>query len=321
MKLKIGSKESILILILVFTLLTLTACKPSVPGEEIAIEDLRNYFEGILEEQSFIAVDGHLDEYTIDDNSVEIKTDENSHMVYFEVDTVEYGGTEGSDYLDYYEPMIKKTAIYSVRYILSDKKEWELQRVDEVEQLYCMPLEGVRENLFINRMLSANTDMKFVSQESDLENLRTEVIVDTFSKSMLIDESVRKAYTFTFDENGKKWNLIDEKNVSEGEYKYKFDKYPDWMLTTDKNDEGGRTHIGMKIKYNEDKKTINMEWSAGYIDSYGRRFKISDINTWHGSISPDDPRVFVSTESSEKLKIINDGTAVSYDAHEFYLVK
>ena len=314
-------KKNILFsLLCVLLLLFLAGCSPEPLSEDVVREELKNYFEANLNTGMMTAV-GDLLEYHIEDE-IERNTEKEIDTIDFTVKTVENGGlSEGHLYRDYFEPTVQEVAKYRVKYLLNDK-EWELDSIEKIDVLSCMPLEGIREETFIEELeFEEKLEASLVSQDLDKENGISVIKVNIEKSYSLFKESGQKEYTFEFDNERKIWENTNTEKVGQWDYTYRFNGNDKWMYQTDTDEYGGRSYVALQLSYNTEDELLTARYAGGYVDKYDRRINKTEVFTWYGKPSPDDPLVFVSDGDSHKLKIINDGSAINFQGYSFYKVK
>lgn len=314
-------KNIVLVLLCGFLLFVLSGCSPKPIDEALAREELQSYFEGKIKNGAMTAV-GDVLEYTIGDDFTR-DTSEERDTLYYNVTTVENGGWHiGHYYMDYNEPKIQEDAIYGITYLLNDNKEWVLDKIEKTSQEDCIPLSGLREEGFLETIeFDEKLKATFVSKEENLEEGVASFIVDTSKKYLLYSEEGQKEYTFTFNKSQKYWENTSNKKIGDWNYTYTFSGNRDWMYDTDADDEGGKTHIGLQLHYNEENGYLTATYVAGYVDKYGRALNRSVEHTWSGKASPEDPLVFTADNDTKKLKIINNGAGINFDGYTFHRLK
>jgi hypothetical protein len=160
-----------------------------------------------------------------------------------------------------------------------------------------------------------------VMQDLDKDNGISVITVDTEKSYLLFTELGQKEYTFEFNKDRKVWENTNTEKRGQWDYAYTFAGNRDWMYQTDPDENGGKSYVGLQLSYNNEDQLLTAKYAGGYVDKYDRPINKTEIFTWYGKPSSDDPLVFLSESDSHKLKIINDGTAINFQGYTFYRVK
>ena len=85
---------------------------------------------------------------------------------------------------------------------MNDRKEWQLDNIEKVEIISCTPLEGIREETFIEELeFQEKMKASLVMQDLDKDNGISVITVDTEKSYLLFTELGQKEYTFEFNKD------------------------------------------------------------------------------------------------------------------------